>query len=97
MNLPVVFRLIAKQEMDESIAWYETQRSGLGTEFAKELETFLARIASTPEQFVRVRGPIRRAVLRRFPFTDQFLDEPNRIVVLAAFHGKRNPKQLESR
>ena len=97
MNLPVVFRSIAKQEMDESIEWYETQRTGLGVEFANKVETFLTRIALTPEQFGRIRGPIRRAVLHRFPFTIHFLDEPNRIVVLAVFHGKRNPKRLESR
>jgi len=97
MNLPVVFRPIAKKEMDESIEWYETQRAGLGSEFAEEVEAFLTRIAGTPEQFGRIRGPIRRATLRRFPFTIQFLDEPNRIVVLAVFHGKRNPKNLEYR
>lgn len=97
MSLPVVFRPIAKEEISESIEWYETQRTGLGSEFAAEIETFLARIARAPEQFGRIRGPIRRAVLRRFPFTIQFLDEPNRIVVLAVFHGKRNPKRLEGR
>jgi plasmid stabilization system protein ParE len=97
MNLPVVFRPIAKEEMNESIEWYETQRTGLGSEFASEVETFLARMARSPEQFGRIRGPIRRAVLRRFPFIIHFLDEPNRIVVLAVFHGKRNPKRLEGR
>lgn len=97
MNLPVVFRPIAKQEMDESIEWYEAQRAGLGVEFAGEVEAFLAKIASTPQQFARIRGPVRRAVLHRFPFTIQFLDEPKRIVVLAVFHGKRHPRQAESR
>jgi plasmid stabilization system protein ParE len=97
MNLPVVFRPIAKQEMDESIEWYETQRAGLGAEFAQEVQTILARMASTSEEFGRIRGPIRRAILRRVPFTIQFLNEPNRIVLLAVFHGKHNPKHVESR
>ena len=97
MTLPIVFRPIAKQEMEDSFAWYETQRGGLGIEFLDEISVFLAGIAEAPEQFGRIRGPIRRAVLHRFPFTIHFLHESDRIVVIAVFHGKRNPKRLESR
>ncbi|MDX6575216.1 MAG: hypothetical protein QOE96_1169 [Blastocatellia bacterium] len=97
MSLPIVFRRIARQEMDESIAWYEPERRGVGIEFASEIENLLARIADTPEQFSRVRGEPRRAVLRRFPYTIHFLAESNRIVVLAIFHAKRNPIRLEDR
>ncbi|MDX6558939.1 MAG: hypothetical protein QOF72_1988 [Blastocatellia bacterium] len=97
MSFPIVFRRIAIQEMDESIAWYESERRGVGSEFASEIENLLARIADTPEQFSRVRGDVRRAVLRRFPYTIHFLAESNRIVVLAIFHAKRNPIRLEDR
>jgi plasmid stabilization system protein ParE len=97
MSLPIVFRHIARQEMDESIAWYDSQRAGFGIEFATEIETFLTRIAATPEQFSQLRGDVRRAVLRRFPYTIHFLIESNRIVVLAVFHAKRNPKRLDDR
>ena len=96
MSLPIVFRRIAKLEMDESIAWYESRRAGLGLEFAIEIETFLPRISENPEQFPRVRGEIRRAVLRRFLYTLHFLLESNR-VILAVFHVKRNPRTLEGR
>jgi plasmid stabilization system protein ParE len=94
MSLPIVFRLIARQEMDESIAWYESERRGVGIEFASDIENLLARIADKPEQFSRVRGDVRRAVLRRFPYTIHFLAESNRIVVLAIFHAKRDPTRL---
>ena len=97
MALPIVFRQIARQEMDESIAWYEKERSGLGIEFAAEIEIVLNRIASTPEQFQQIRGEMRRAVLRRFPYTIHFLIESHRIVILAVFHAKRSPKRLEDR
>lgn len=97
MTLPVVFRRIARQEMDESIAWYENERAGLGLEFAAEIDASLNAIGNNPEQFRQVRGEIRRAVLLRFPFTIHFLIEPDRIVVLAVFHVKRNPQQLEGR
>jgi plasmid stabilization system protein ParE len=97
MSLPIVFRRIARQEMDESIAWYDSERAGFGIEFASEIESFLVRIADTPEQFNKVRGDVRRAVLRRFPYTIHFLLEANRIVVLAVLHVKRKPRTLEDR
>jgi len=97
MALPIVFRRIAKRELDGSITWYEVQRAGLGVEFAVEIETFLLRAAETPEQFPRIRGEIRRAVLQRFPYTLNFVIESERIVILAVFHVKRNPRALEDR
>ncbi len=97
MSLPIVFRRIARQEMDESIAGYDSERAGVGIEFASETESFLARIADTPEQFGKVRGDVRRAVWRRFPYTIHFLPEADRIVVLAVFHAKRSPRILEDR
>jgi len=97
MPLPIVFRKIARQEMDESIAWYERERPGVGLEFAAEIEILLNRISGTPGQSPKTRGEIRRAVLRRFPYTIHFLNESHRIVVLAVFHAKRSPKQFEDR
>ena len=94
MSLPVVFRQIARQETDESIAWYEKERPGLRIQFAADMELALSRVASAPEQFPQVRGEVRRALLTH---TIQFLTEAHRIVVLAVFHAKRNPKQLEDR
>ena len=97
MSLPIVFRRVARIEMDEAIAWYEHQGAGLGLQFITEIDTYLQRIADSPKQFFKTRGEIRRAVLHRFPYTIHFLDETNRIVVLAVFHVKRDPRVLEGR
>jgi hypothetical protein len=75
MSFPIVFRRIAKVEMDESIAWYENQRDRLGQEFAFEIERTLERIPQRPEQFAHIRGNIRRALLRRFPYGIHFVTE----------------------
>lgn len=97
MSLPIVFRRVARAEMDEAIAWYEYQGAGLGLQFITEIDTCLQRIADSPKQFPTTRGEIRRAVLHRFPYTIHFLDETIRIVVLAVFHVKRDPLVLEGR
>ena len=97
MSSPIVFRRIAKVEMDESIAWYENQRHNLGVEFAVEIDTTLKKISQNPSQFPRLRGDVRRALLHRFPYGIHYIDEVNRVVVIAVFHVKPNPQRLEER
>jgi len=97
MSLPLVFRPIAQIELDESISWYESRSAGLGQEFRDEIEKHLERIANHPNQFQRIREEIRRTVLQRFPYSINFLPEANRIVILAVFHARRNPKTIKQR
>jgi plasmid stabilization system protein ParE len=97
MSCQVVFRRIAKRELDDAISWYEGRREGLGQEFSVAVEQQLQRIALSPIQFAQVRGKVRRTVLRRFPYSIYFLPEEYRVVVLAVFHAKRDPEHLETR
>ncbi|HEX5874132.1 MAG TPA: type II toxin-antitoxin system RelE/ParE family toxin [Pyrinomonadaceae bacterium] len=97
MSSLIVFRRIAKRELDDAMSWYEGRREGLGREFSDAVEKQLARIAANPDQFAPIKGPVRRAILHRFPYSIFFPAEDSRIVVLAIFHAKRNPHQLEHR
>jgi len=97
MSFSVVFRRIAKREFDDAISWYEDRREGLGRDFSVAVEQLLGRIALSPNQFARVRGNVRRAVLRRFPYSIYFVVEDDRLLVLAIFHARRASKQLEER
>ena len=97
MHRSVFFRRVARLEFDDAMAWYNSKQLGLGAELKEEVDEWLARIASDPERFPKSRGDIRRAVLRRFPYTIHFLAESRRIVVLAVFHASRNPCHLEGR
>ena len=97
MNREVVFRRVARSEYDEAEAWYEGEQAGLGLEFKSAVDGLLALVAQQPMLFRKVRGPVRRAVLKRFPYTIHFLDEPGRIVVLAVFHAARDPGELRQR
>jgi toxin ParE1/3/4 len=97
MKRGFVLRRVAEEEFDDSIAWYESQREGWGREFRATIEDYFQQIADHPEWFTKVRGEVRRAVVRRFPFVIHFLMEPERIVVLSVFHTSRDPEQLKAR
>jgi plasmid stabilization system protein ParE len=97
VSLPIIFRPIARLEMEDAMGWYQKQKEGLATEFKDAVDQLLERIAAAPLRFGPVRGEIRRALLRRFPYAIHFVPEPNAIIVLAVFHTKRDPRHLEGR
>lgn len=91
MTLRVVFRRAAKIEFEEAAVCYDTQRFGLGEEFMAEIEQAVANATVAPQRYPVVFGDIRRTVARRFPFSGYFRVRSGAMVVLAVFHGRRNP------
>ena len=97
MNLPVVTRTTAAVEIETAYRWHEKEREGLGSEFLEAVDKIVKAIAENPEQFPSVRKDIRRAVLRRFPYSIFYRILSGHVVVIACFHGKRNPRLWRSR
>ena len=91
MNLPITFHRAASAEFIEASAWYESKRLGLGLEFMTEIDRCVSLVSEHHLQYAVVREDIRRVVTNRFPYSVYFRVEKHRIVVLAVFHGSRNP------
>jgi toxin ParE1/3/4 len=87
----------AEAELGEAIAWYESRRRGLGLEFGRVARAAFAAIERTPELGPAVSGRIRQVVLRRFPYSIYYVLEPERIAVVAVFHGRRAPREWRRR
>lgn len=87
----IIVRPSAASEMDAAFGWYENQRQGLGSEYLRAVDAAFAAIGRQPELFRTVRGPIRRVLLRRFPYGVFFVEGPNAITVLAVVHVRRSP------
>lgn len=97
MSLPVSLHRAASAELIEASTWYEGKRLGLGIEFIAEIERCISLASSHPLQFAAVREDVRRVVANRFPYSVYFRTDGNRIVVLAVFHGNRNPAIWQAR
>lgn len=97
MSLRVVFRVAARHEVEEAVTWYEQQRPGLGEEFLREIDEAILRAAGHPDQYPLVYADVRRAVARRFPYSVFFRIRDKRLVVLAVFHGRRDPTIWQAR
>lgn len=97
MSLPVTFHRAASAEFIEASIWYDTKRVGLALEFMAEIDRCVSLASKRHLQFAIVREDIRRVVANRFPYIVYFRAEKHRIVVLAVFHGSRDPTIWQAR
>lgn len=97
MTLPVVWTPEANEDLLEARASYDNIRPELGERFALAVEATVEALAEHPLQFPVVYRGHRRVGVRRFPYGIFFEVQDNRIVVIACFHGRRNPRRWQSR
>ena len=97
MSVPVVLRDEAQAEFDAAFDWYDTQRPGLGPEFAAAIQKVFDRIAAHPRMHQAVFADIHKAVVRRFPYCVFYRLHQDRVEVIAVFHTSRDPSIWKGR
>ena len=91
------FHPAARAELREAREWYEARVAGLGFEFTRAVEAALMAIQRSPEVYPVLYEEVRQAVLRRFPYSLLFVLEADRVLVLACFHHRRDPRTWRER
>ena len=87
----------AEEELYRAAAAYEERRSDLGFALLAEVDRWLDVLQETPVTWPlwpdapRTNPPIRRVLLRRFPFAIAYQVHDDRIVLLAIAHTSRRP------
>jgi toxin ParE1/3/4 len=95
---PVVFHPLAEQEVTDAAAYYEAQKLGLGLEYLGEVEHAVNFLARYPEAGAKIRGPIRRLSLPKFPYALLYrVLGDGQIRVLAIAHHKQRPQYWDGR
>jgi len=97
VTLHLLLRPEARADLRDAYDWYQDQREGLGEEFLHEVRVVIDRILSTPTLYQQIRGEVRRALPRRFPYGVFYLVEAERVVVLAVTHQARDPEVWRQR
>lgn len=92
-----IVRPAAAADIDEAFLWYEDQRAGLGHDFLSAAQTLIDAIAEHPLRYPVVRRNTRRALFRHFPYCIYYRLYDDIVVVVACMHGRRSPRQWQSR
>jgi len=101
----LVIRDEAEPDIAAAVDWYEGQSVGLGIELVRAVEVCVQSIRRWPEArrivFGDLEPPVRRALVRRFPYSIYYVAVPGAVHVLGCLHQHRDPaatrKQIEGR
>ena len=95
--LSVRFRPEADSEYQEAQQWYREQRPGLEREFTLCVDEAIQRIRRNPQLYPIGYLHLRRAIVRRFPYSIFYAVTEKQIKVFAVFHSRRQLDVLRSR
>jgi hypothetical protein len=93
----LVWRPEALEEVAQAAQWYEERRSGLSAEFLRMLDATTAAVKRAPLHYPVIHRTLRRALLRRFPYSLIFSVLDDEIVVLGCVHWRQSPRRWRSR
>jgi plasmid stabilization system protein ParE len=89
--MKVIFSIIAKQELDDAVLYYDLEYQGLGKRFKEEVRNTAKRITDYPHAWSVERGEIRKCMLHKFPYKLLYSIEKDHIFIIAVAHQHRKP------
>jgi plasmid stabilization system protein ParE len=93
----VHLRRAAAADLDEAFIWYETQQEGLGDDFLTRVTQLLDILKDSPNLYPVVHRDARRALVKRFPYGIFYRVIGENVVIVACFHGSRDPRVWRER
>lgn len=94
---PHFFHPAASEEYARAVQYYAAVSPELGLHLHEEIERLIAEVRRQPTRFFRFRPPAQRALARQFPYSVVYLDEPERVWIVAVMHAKRRPNYWRER
>lgn len=94
---PHVFHPDADAEYAEAALYYSERANDLGGRFYEEIERAIVEIRKAPRRFRQFDPPARRYLARDFPYAVVYLDEPDRIWIVAVMHLNRASRYWQER
>ena len=89
---PIIIHSKARVELEESIAYYEQQKTGLGLALQSAIEKAVGRIQQNPQIGALYKTTeFRHHVVQRFPYVVFYVVWDEVIWIVAIAHGKRRP------
>jgi hypothetical protein len=93
----VSFLAPAQAELTEVVTYYNSQKDGLGFEFAEEVKKTIGRIIQYPEAWSVLSQRTRRCQTNRFPYGVIYHVSDNTLIVVGVMHLHRKPQGWKTR
>jgi toxin ParE1/3/4 len=80
----------AKADISSAVRWYQRTDPNQAFRFMLETRATRRRIEQFPYQFPIIKNPVRRALLKHFPYSMYFSLNNDHALVLAVVHQRRS-------
>lgn len=97
MSLPVRLAAYAVQDLAAAEQWYLDEAPHVLASFEEEIDRAFRLISERPKLYQVVESTVRRALVRRFPFSVFYQILPEWIEVIAVVHQSRDPRTWQRR
>lgn len=97
MTLPVRLTSAAAQDLALAERWYLDEAPHVLASFEEEIDRTFSLISERPELYQAVQSTVRRAPVRKFPFSVFYRVLPEWIEVIAVVHQARDPRTWRRR
>ena len=97
MTVPVRLTPTAEPDLLLAVRWYLEEAPHMLPSFDEEIDKLLQRIVEQPQMYQVVEATVRRATVRRFPFSVFYRTLPDWIEVIGIFHQSRDPRIWQRR
>ena len=97
MTPPVRLTPAAVQDVILAERWYLEEAPHVVASFRQEIDKTLRRISEQPASYQTVEAAVRRAPMRKFPFSLFYRVLPAWIEVVAVLHQSRDPRTWRQR
>ena len=94
---PHAFHPEAEQEYADAANYYTQIYPELGGRFYDEMERLIQDVRRDPKRFRHFDPPAQRHFSSVFPYAVIYVEQPDRIWILAMMHMKRRPGYWKSR
>jgi toxin ParE1/3/4 len=85
------FHRAAQREYGDAAKYYAKTSPELGVRFYDEIDRLIRDIRQDPECYHFFDSPIRRHFSSVFPYAVLYVDQPDRVLIIAVMHMKRQP------
>jgi plasmid stabilization system protein ParE len=93
----VIVHPTADAELAEAVSYYTAIDPVLGHRFYAEIQRLIREISDHPQTFRQFDPPARRHFSPRFPYGIIYLEQEERLWVVAVMHLKRRPGYWKAR
>jgi len=89
MHYHIILSPDAEADINSIVWWYQSKDLNVALRFRAETDAMLQRIAQFPYRFQLINSGLRRALVKRFPYSIFFYLYMTEVFVIAVLHQKR--------